>query len=148
MKKNAVNGENIAQIGIRGFWYSKFYQDFVKKTGITCFSPIDVERDGIDSVLASSIEAAADGTDAIYVSVDIDSLDPAFAPGTDGPTPGGLSVLSVFRAIYELGQHPLVRALDVMEVSPPLDIDNRTSKVAAEIFMRFLCGHLKYLSAK
>jgi len=143
MKPNPVRGENVAQIGIRGFSYSPFYRDYIRKTGIRVFTSSDVSKEGIDSVLSSAVRCASDGTDAIYVSVDIDALDQAFAPGTDGPSPGGLTTTDLFRAAFDLGKHPLVRAMDVMEVSPPLDVDNATSKAAAETLMRFLCGLLK-----
>jgi agmatinase len=75
---------------------------------------------------------------AIYLSIDIDILDPAYAPGTGTPEGGGLSTRELMELIREIVAHVPVKAADVVEVSPPLDLSNITSwaalKVIYEIF--------------
>lgn len=148
IEKTTVRGKNIVQIGVHGSAYSQFYRDYVRKTGITVFTPIDVRKRGVDTITKEALDLASDGVDVIYVSVDIDVLDQTFAPGTLAPTPGGLTSWDVIESIIEISRHPLVRALDIMEVAPPLDADNMTSKVAAEIIMNFLCGLSQKKSSK
>ena len=57
------------------------------------------EKKGFDSVLEMAISEALDGPDKLYISVDVDVMDPAFAPGTGTPEPGGISSLELLRAI-------------------------------------------------
>jgi guanidinopropionase len=78
------------------------------------------------------------GESPAYVSFDIDSLDPAYAPGTGTPEPGGLTTLEVQRLIRELGGLDLIGA-DVVEVSPPFDTGGMTSMTAATILFELLC---------
>ena len=133
-----VKGENIVQIGIHGFSYSKYYRDVVKAMGITVFKPTDVRQRGIDAVMGEALDRASDGTNAIYVSVDIDVMDPPYAPGTNAPEHGGMMPWDVVRGVVLAGQHKLTRALDVMEIAPPLDVSKITSSLGVEVLMQFL----------
>ena len=136
--RTPVRGQNIVQIGIHGFSYSEYYRDIVKAMGITVFKPADVRTRGIEAIMAEALERASTGTDAIYVSVDIDVLDPPYVPGTPSPAHGGMMPWDVVQAIVLAGRHPLTRALDVMEIAPPLDMGRITSTLGAELLMQFL----------
>lgn len=138
--RTPVRGQNIVQIGIHGFSYSEYYRDIVKAMGITVFKPADVRALGIESIMREALERASDGTDAIYVSVDIDVLDTPYVPGTNSPAHGGMMPWDLVQAVVMAGQHPLTQALDVMEISPPLDANRITSSLGAEILMQFLGG--------
>jgi len=133
-----VRGENIVQIGIHGFSYSRYYRDIVDAMGITVFKPAEVRQRGIDAVMAEALDRASDGTDAIYVSVDIDVMDPPYAPGTNAPEHGGMMPWDVVRGVVLAGQHEMTKALDVMEIAPPLDVNGITSSLGVEILMQFL----------
>jgi len=135
-----IRGENIAQIGVHGFRYSPYYLNYVKKSGIRTYTPLDVRRKGMETVVREAIDAATDGTDAVYVSVDIDVLDTAFAPGCASSYVGGLSTLDLLSGVVEVGKNRSVRALDIMEIAPPLDVGTLTSKAGAEILLEFACG--------
>jgi len=135
-----IRGENIVQIGIHGFLYSKFYSDYIKKNKIKVFTASEVRKRGIESVMEEGMERAGDGTDLIYVSIDIDAVDEAFAPGTDHPRPGGITNWDLLTAAVLIGENPLTKVMDLMEISPPLDINDMTSKLGAEAIMNFLCG--------
>jgi guanidinopropionase len=78
------------------------------------------------------------GEGPAYFSFDIDALDPAYAPGTGTPEPGGLTTLEVQRLIRELGSLDFVGA-DLVEVSPPLDTSGMTSMTAAAVLFELLC---------
>jgi len=135
-----VRGANIVQIGIRGFSYSEYYRDVVRAMGITVFKPADVRRRGIADVMAEALERAAAETDALYISVDVDVFDPPTVPGTNSPAHGGLLSWEVVEALVMAGRHPLTRALDVMEIAPPLDVGRITSTLGAELVMQFMGG--------
>jgi agmatinase len=100
----------------------------------------EVHRRGMDTVITDAISEAMEGVDYLYVSVDIDSLDPAYAPGTGTPEPGGISSVEMLRALRRLAiETPLV-AFDVMEVAPPYDHADCTVNVAHRLIMEVLAG--------
>jgi formimidoylglutamase len=135
---NQVNGSNIVQIGIHGFSYSRYYRDMITQMGISVVKPSEVRKYGMAKVMEKAITIASDGTDAIYISVDIDVMDPPYAPGTNDAPHGGLVPWQVIEGVVLAGLHPLTRAIDIMEISPPLDVNNITANLGAEIIMQFL----------
>lgn len=137
-----VRGENIAQIGLHGFRYSPTHRNYVRKNDIRVFTTKDVREKSMESVMEEALEAASNGTDAIYVSVDIDCLDMAFAPGCAACSPNGLTTSDLITGIIEAAKHPLTRAIDVMEIAPPLDFNDMTVRLGGEVLINFLCGLL------
>ncbi|MBC7259706.1 MAG: agmatinase family protein [Chloroflexi bacterium] len=131
---------NFVEIGPHGFHTQRVYRRYLDEQGCLLFTSHDVHRRGIHDVLEQVIARATDGVDALYVSVDIDVLDMAWAPGTNNPTPGGLTALQILEAVAVLGRHPLTRAFDLVEISPPLDVANTTVIMGREIVMNFLGG--------
>ena len=95
-----------------------------------------VHRNGIDAAL-EVIHARA-GDAPLYISFDIDGLDPAFAPGTGTPVPGGLASWQALELIRGLGSLNLV-GMDVVEVSPPFDHAEITALAAAHVAHDWLC---------
>jgi agmatinase len=83
----------------------------------------------------------AHGNPPVYLSLDIDCLDPAFAPGTGTPEPGGLTTNQVLTVLEELADLPFV-GMDCVEVSPPYDHAELTSYAAASFVWTYLCGRL------
>lgn len=83
--------------------------------------------------------ATAD-TDAVFVSVDIDVLDIATAPGTAAPSPAGLDSGDIVKAMFQLGAAEQTIGMDLVEVSPPHDIKNVTTRTAVIILLHFLGG--------
>jgi agmatinase len=84
---------------------------------------------------------AEHGNPPVYLSLDIDCLDPAFAPGTGTPEPGGLSSNQVLTILEELADLPFV-GMDCVEVAPPYDHAELTSQAAAHFVWTYLCGRL------
>ena len=82
---------------------------------------------------------AAHGQPPLYLSLDIDCLDPAFAPGTGTPEPGGLSSNQVLSLLEELAPLPFV-GMDCVEVAPPYDHSELTSSAAAHFVWTYLAG--------
>jgi agmatinase len=90
--------------------------------------------------VADAIAEAMDGCDALYVSVDIDVLDPAHAPGTGTPEPGGLSSADLLRAVRELVAAAPVVAMDVTEVLPAHDHADLTVNAAHRVIYEALAS--------
>jgi formimidoylglutamase len=135
-----IRAQNLVEIGIHSFYNSGVYHKYVKEKGFRIFTAMNVHENGIDSILKQAFEYAKDGTDAIYVSVDVDGLDQTIAPGTNVPCIGGLTGPQIEKAAFELGKDSAVKAFDFVEVSPPLDVNNLTAQTAAEVVLDFMAG--------
>lgn len=142
LKQNGgpISGDNFIEIGIHGFRYSAFYEDFMRESGIMYYTSNDVWMKGIDEIVSEALNRLKNKCSRIYVSVDIDVLDQAFAPGVSAASPGGLTPRELFSALHTLGQEKSVIGMDMMELSPPLDINNSTIRCASESIAHFLCG--------
>ena len=90
----------------------------------------EIEERGAEAVVDQAIEEALDGPDAIYLSIDIDVLDPGLAPGTGTPEPGGLLTRELLRAVRRIVGRVELAAMDVVEVSPPYDQAEVTATAA------------------
>ncbi|MEX2467343.1 MAG: formimidoylglutamase [Gemmatimonadota bacterium] len=93
---------------------------------------------GAETAAAGAAEMG--GPPAIFVSIDLDALDGAHAPGVSAVNPAGLDVPAVTRIAERAGAEPHVRHFDLMELSPPHDVDGCTARVAALLFLHFLAG--------
>ncbi|MGH2963300.1 MAG: agmatinase family protein [Solirubrobacterales bacterium] len=134
-----VDGHNVAIIGAHGAANPRMEEDVAREHGVSVFSIRDVERLGIDTVAQQAIQLAADGTDAVYLSVDIDVLDGAYAWGTCGPEIGGLTGRELVRALEILGEGP-VGAADCVEVAPAYDPSGNTARVGARVVIDVLAA--------
>ena len=137
--------KNFVEIGINGWLNSRFYMDYCREKGVTVIPARETHRRGIDDVVLQALEIAGDGTEAIYLSVDIDGLDSSIAPGTCAPNPGGLTAYEALEAVWQIGKHPLSRGIDVQEVAPPLDVGGITSIMGASLIMQYLGATKKRL---
>jgi arginase family enzyme len=76
--------------------------------------------------------------DALYLSIDLDAADAAFAPGVSASGTGGLSAREMIGLVAALAAHPLLVGADLMELSPPYDADGRTARLAARLALEIL----------
>jgi agmatinase len=100
----------------------------------------EVWERGSAAVIADAIVEALDGCDALYLSVDIDVLDPGFAPGTGTPEPGGMNPADLLRAVRQIVLDTNVVALDVVEVAPAYDWADQTVNNAHRVVMELLAA--------
>ncbi|MBI2764388.1 MAG: agmatinase [Chloroflexi bacterium] len=128
-----VAGRNFVQVGLRGYWPPPAVIEWMREHGLRTHFMAEIERRGFDAVLTDAIAEALDGPDLIYLSVDVDVLDPAFAPGTGTPEPGGLSARELLRAVREIVLKVELAGMDVVEVSPPYDSAGITAEVAHRV---------------
>jgi formiminoglutamase len=143
---DGLPGENIVQVGIASFANSPAYAEIAQDADITVITVEAVRAKGIDAAAREALEYLADRVDIVYVDLDIDVLDRAFAPGAPGSRPGGLTPLELFHAAKVCGEDPLVRVIDVVEVDPVMDIADATVLGAARCILSFASGVVSRLS--
>jgi formimidoylglutamase len=133
-------GSNIIQIGIQPFANSPACAQVAQDSAITILTADEAQTRGIESAVSDALELLAAKTDAIYVNLDMDVLDRAFAPACAGSRPGGLPPWMLRRAAYLCGAHPSVRMIDIVEVDPKKDVADCTVMAAASFFLAFASG--------
>jgi agmatinase len=120
IESGAVRGSEFVQIGLRGYWPPPDVLAWMRAQGMRWHLMREVVEEGIEAVVDRALGELGE-VDAVYLSVDVDVLDPAFAPGTGTPEPGGMTPVDLLWAVRTIvGQTPFV-AMDVVEVSPPFD---------------------------
>jgi formimidoylglutamase len=130
IESGAVKGRNFVQVGLRGYWPPVETFEWMKAQGLRCHYMREIEERGADVVIAQAIEEALDGPDYVYLSLDIDVVDPGLAPGTGTPEPGGMLTREVLRAIRQIVAAVDLAGMDIVEVSPPYDVSETTSMIA------------------
>lgn len=140
LEGDVISGDNLVQVGIRDFTNAKAYSDYAKEQGVTVYTMEDVRREQLSSILKTELERLSGKVSTIYVSLDMDVLDQAYAPGCPAIGPGGMDSQTLLDGIFQLGQHDDVSAMDIVEIDPTVDIRNMTSRVAAYVMLQFMKG--------
>jgi agmatinase len=129
--------QNLVQVGIGGWTGSREGLKVARERKATVITLEDVDQYGIDRVAEYALEIAWRNAKAVYISFDIDCVDPAFAPGTGTPEPGGFlprELLKLIRLVSREG----VAGLEVVEVSPPYDVSDITALLGVRAIMNVL----------
>ncbi|HYU57370.1 MAG TPA: agmatinase [Actinomycetota bacterium] len=134
-----VRGEHVVQIGLRGYW--PFPEEFAwaRERGLRWFRMDVVEDRGIGPVIEETLEMLA-RCDHLFLSVDIDVVDPSAAPGTGTPEPGGMTARQLLRAVRRLAAARGFAGMEVVEVSPPYDVAEITARLAHRVVLEALSG--------
>ena len=137
-----VDPGRYVQIGLRGYWPTEKEFAWQAERGITSFFMHDVRDRGIRAVLGDALEVI--GAGAVFVTVDIDVLDPAFAPGTGTPEPGGLATVELLWAVREAAARLDVVGADLVEVIPTAPGSSDVTALAGERIVRELLTGLAW----
>jgi agmatinase len=121
IESGAVPGRNFVQVGLRGYWPDQPILDWMEEHQLRTHFMAEIRRDGFEAVLERALDEALDQADHLYISLDVDVCDPAYAPGTGTPEPGGLTSWEILRTVRRLAAEVGIVAMDVVEVSPPHD---------------------------
>lgn len=135
VEEGLVDPKRMVQIGIRGPLAAGEDLDFIKKHGIKVFTMDDIKKGHISDFVKS---IPAFGDEPTYLSFDIDCMDPAYAPGTGTPVPGGLTSYEVQQILRGLKIKNLIGG-DLVEVSPPFDHADITGIMGVEVVFELLC---------
>jgi len=144
IESGAIPGRNFVQVGLRGYWPPPDVLDWMRAQEMRWHLMGELLDRGVPAVVEDAIAQALDGPQHIYLSVDIDVLDPGFAPGTGTPEPGGMNPADLLRAIRQIVLRTDVVAMDVVEVSPPYD----WAEITAQNAHRCLLEAISALGAK
>jgi agmatinase len=133
-------GANIVQIGLRGSWPFPDEFAWMREQGFSWHTMTQVIERGIGAVVRDAIDHARSRASRTYLTIDIDSLDPAFAPGTGTPEPGGLATRELLFAARTIASEVGLCAMDLVEVSPPYDHAAITAMAGHRIVLETLGG--------
>ena len=136
VEEGMLDPKRTVQIGIRGAQNSEEGWTFSAGSGMRVIFMEEFTRLGVDAVVAEARRVVGDGP--TYVSFDVDSLDPAFAPGTGTPEVGGITTVEAQALLRGLRGLDLIGG-DVVEVSPPFDPSGNTALVGATMMYETLC---------
>jgi arginase len=125
-----VKAENVALIGVRDLDQQE--KELIKKSGCTVYTMRDVDEIGIRAVFSRVLKSFK-YLDKIHVSLDLDVIDPLNAPGVGTPSQGGLTYREAQLIMEILSDTGKVQSLDIMEINPILDIQNRTAQMAVQL---------------
>jgi agmatinase len=139
VRDGIVDPKRYVQIGLRGYWPGEAEFAWQAERGITSFFMHDVRDLGIDAVVERALAVVAEGP--TFLTVDVDVLDPAFAPGTGTPEPGGMTTVELLRAVREVARRVDLVGADVVEVIPTgVGSADVTALVADRIVREMLNG--------
>jgi guanidinopropionase len=128
-----LDARRTIQIGIRGA--AEYFWEFSRDSGMTIIHAEEFARMGVERVISTARQVVGDGR--VYLSFDVDSLDPAFAPGTGTPEIGGLTTREVQALLRGLKGLDIIGA-DVVEVAPQYDATTNTAHAAAQMLFEIL----------
>jgi len=131
-----VSPEHTVLIGVRNLDASEKLR--VRESRVHVFTRKDIDRAGIAAVAEQAIQLAGRGTDGLHVSFDIDVCDPSVAPGVGTPVKGGLDYREAHMVMEMIADSGLLRALDLVEVNPTLDVHNSTASLGTELILSAL----------
>jgi agmatinase len=137
--EGSVRGEHIVQVGLRGYWPGPEEFAWAREKGLVWFTQADIDERGFDAVLDDALGLAGE-PDRAWLSVDIDVVDPGYAPGTGVPEPGGLTPRELLRGIRRIAREVEICGMEVVEVSPPYDQADVTSLLAHRVVLEALSG--------
>jgi len=140
IESGACRGDRFLQIGLRGYWPEPPTLQWMAEQGMRSFEMHEVVRRGLDAVLTDAFAIAVDGCDGVFVSVDLDVVDPGMAPGTGTPEPGGLTGRQLLDAVRRIAIELPVVGIDVVEVAPAYDTAEITSFLANRVVLEMLSG--------
>ncbi len=132
---------NIIYVGIRDFANPTYYLRKAERLGATIFFSKDILFNGVGiEKILETITSMSERVDAVYVSLDVDSLDCSYAPGVNAPSPLGLKPEHICALLEKIGEREKFAILDVTEVAPPYDPTGITCRNAAVCVLSYMAG--------
>ncbi len=139
-KIDAIRGERFVEIGANGLVNTREHYEYLMKKKARLFSLSESRRQGMEPVVGQALQIAGGRTDAIFCSIDLDSIAQVFAPGVSAPSPEGFTPEEAMLAAYRFGLDPRTSYFDIMEMNPNFDQDGRTARLAAALILHFFSG--------
>jgi agmatinase len=140
IESGAVRSDRFLQVGLRGYWPDPPTLRWMAERHMRSYDMGEITRRGLDACLDEAFAVATDGCEAVFLSVDVDVVDPGSAPGTGTPEPGGLDPRQLLDAVRRVGMELPLVGMDVVELSPPYDHAEVTAYLANRVVLEALSG--------
>ena len=140
IESGAVPGDRFVQVGLRGYWPPAETFAWMREQGMVWHTMHEIWERGFKTVMADAVGEALSKADHLYLSVDVDVMDPAHAPGTGTPEPGGMTSVDLLRMVRQLALEHDIVGMDVVEVAPAYDVSDLTVNAAHRIVFEALAG--------
>lgn len=137
-----LNGKNFVEIGAHDNLNSKIYYDYLLSNNVSVFTLSDVNTKGIPTIMNEALKIADTAHRSVFVSIDIDSVAQCYAPGSSAPDARGFDPRQIRELAFLAGASKSVKLLDIVEINPEFDVDNRTARLGASIIISFLNGFM------
>ncbi|WP_181347251.1 agmatinase family protein [Thalassobacillus sp. CUG 92003] len=136
-----IKGEHVHNIGLHGFFNARALKSFADEHALNYTTMKQVRTLGIAHVITQALQRLNETVDTIYLTVDMDVLDMSMSPGAPAATPGGMYPSELFEAVQLAGQHPKVKAMDIVCLDPRKDVGEVSVKTAVHTMLSFLTGY-------
>lgn len=140
IKEGHVKAENFIQVGLRGPWPGDWGFEWMRNNGMRYHPMAEIEKKGWKEVMEDALREAREGTEKLFISFDVDVLDPAFVPGTGTPVPGGLTMREAIPIVRALCTESEMIGFEIVELDPLLDNTYRSALNANYIMHACLTG--------
>ena len=140
IESGAVRGDRFLQIGLRGYWPEPPTLAWMAAQQMRSFEMTEIVSRGLDECLTEAFDIAVSECEGVFLSVDVDVVDPGSAPGTGTPEPGGLSARQLLDAVRRIAMSLPLAGIDVVEVSPPYDHAEVTAFLGNRVVLEALSG--------
>ena len=138
-----VRGEDVVNIGLHGYFNAAPLVAYAKEHGIRMVTLRKARELGVAKCVTEELARLAERVDRVYVTIDMDVLDIAVAPGVPASTPGGMSTEELFQSLLVIGQHKAVRHIDFVCLDPSRDAaTNATVKTGVYAWLEFVTGRV------
>ncbi|GAX88408.1 arginase [Effusibacillus lacus] len=131
-----VHAQNVVLVGARSIDPDE--RNLIRQSGITVFDMHEIDKRGMSAVMEDAIRIASKGVEGVHLSLDLDAFDPREAPGVGTPVLGGVTYREGHLAMEMLAAANVLTSVDVVEVNPILDVENRTARVAVDMICSLL----------
>lgn len=135
IESGIVEAANMYNIGLHGFFNSKDLKKYADEKGVNYFTLRETRKKGIEATVLQCLEELSEKVDTIYLTVDMDVLDIAYAPGVPASTPGGMTSAELLEGVRTAGRHNKVKAMDIVCLDPLKDtLAQPTVKLGTHVF--------------
>lgn len=143
IESGAVRGDRFLQLGLRGYWPEPATLDWMRDQKMRSYEMTEIHHRGMKAVLDESFARLTDQCDGVFLSIDIDVVDPGMAPGTGTPEPGGMTSRELLEAVRRICLELPIVGLDIVEVAPPYDSADITAILANRVVLEALSAIAK-----
>ncbi|CAB4668516.1 unannotated protein [freshwater metagenome] len=139
----AVRGDRFLQLGLRGYWPEDATLNWMRDQGMRSYEMTEIHHRGMKAVLDESFATLTDQCDGVFLSVDIDVVDPGMAPGTGTPEPGGMTSRELLEAVRRICLELPIVGMDIVEVAPAYDSADITAILANRVVLEAISAIAK-----